>query len=310
MALGTAMAAAGAACAQSPAPPTVFDLNFGKTPMTAQWSGSMALKNDGEKPLRVQQVLTSCRCVSAEVTNAPIPPGETAEVTITLDLQGLAGHIEQEADLYLEGGQTKEVIIRVQGDIIPAIQWSASSLDFNGLAPGETRAQIISITAADQRPLNVSPHAIPGFRLVSRPTATGAEVAVEAHERELPFRIPAGAESLICDITGDPSLHPQLPVSWSRAVPAKVTPEYLLFTAGGAQTQVIRLQRSPDRPWALKALKIDPKAFQARVLQDRGTEVQVEVTRLPGAGEHGVWPLSISISDPFVGDILVPVRTN
>lgn len=276
--------------------------------MTKEWSGSLGLRNDGEQPLRVQQILTSCRCVSVEAPSAPIPPGETEEIVLHLDLQGLAGKFDQSADLYLEGGATPEVVIRVHGELIPEVEWPTTEAEFSDLAPGGKASKTLAVTTFDRHPIHLVPRPAAGFQVSSTPTATGADVTILAKESELPKGRLGDQDVIRFDCVDRPLLHPSLAVSWTRLCPAVIKPTFLLFQGSELREQVIEVQRLEGRPWKLRAIVPPTGKVQARVIKDDGKCLQLGVSMLGTPEAPQTVLLKLQIEDPFVRELVVPVR--
>ena len=64
-----------------------FGVVLWKHPATATFT----IKNDGDKPLVISNVTTSCGCTVADWTKTPIAPGATGTVSSTFDAKAL-GH--------------------------------------------------------------------------------------------------------------------------------------------------------------------------------------------------------------------------
>lgn len=66
-----------------------------KNPVTATFQ----IKNNGNKPLVISNVTTSCGCTDAQWTQTPIAPGATGTVTSTFDAMAL-GHFQKSVGVY------------------------------------------------------------------------------------------------------------------------------------------------------------------------------------------------------------------
>ena len=62
-------------------PETSF--TFGDFPWQEAQTHSFEVKNTGNKPLMIQDVITSCGCITVDFTKEPVQPGGTAMVTVT-----------------------------------------------------------------------------------------------------------------------------------------------------------------------------------------------------------------------------------
>jgi hypothetical protein len=79
---------------------------------------SYTVRNSGSQPLKISKVYTSCDCTKATIEREVIPPGETAELKVTMDpaLLNLYGKIRR--DIILETNDprqpTAKAIFRVE----------------------------------------------------------------------------------------------------------------------------------------------------------------------------------------------------
>lgn len=73
-------------CSQAPAlvvAPTTYD--FGDISAAEPVQGRLELRNEGDAPLMITGLSTSCGCTTAEVGEEAIPPGQGTELTVTFN---------------------------------------------------------------------------------------------------------------------------------------------------------------------------------------------------------------------------------
>ena len=88
-----------------------FGIVLWKHPVTATFQ----VKNDGDKPLVISNVTTSCGCTVANWTQTPIAPGETGTVSSTFDAKAL-GHFHKSVGVYCNA-ETKPVYLWLSGEV-------------------------------------------------------------------------------------------------------------------------------------------------------------------------------------------------
>ena len=76
------------------------------------------LKNTGDKPVAISAVNTWCGCMVARYTKRAVRPGETAEVTVTLDPDHKQGNFVKQVVLLLNDG-SQYVRLWVKANISP-----------------------------------------------------------------------------------------------------------------------------------------------------------------------------------------------
>lgn len=94
--------------------------NFGTFPEKKVQSVVFYFTNDGDKPLVIQQVMTTCGCTTPDYTKTPIEPGKRGQIKVTYNGKGKPkGHFQklisvrtnaknQWTRIYIEGDMTIE----------------------------------------------------------------------------------------------------------------------------------------------------------------------------------------------------------
>lgn len=99
-------------------PKATFDKNtheFGvvlwKNPATATFT----VKNDGDKPLVITNVTTSCGCTVADWTKTPIAPGASGVITSTFDAKAL-GRFQKSVGVYCNASDLP-IYLKLRGEV-------------------------------------------------------------------------------------------------------------------------------------------------------------------------------------------------
>jgi hypothetical protein len=85
-----------AASAQPVAILPITTHDFGRVPAGQALVAHFPLKNDGRRRLIVRQRTSSCECVSGDQETVVLQPGESSEITATLDTETLNGGYQME----------------------------------------------------------------------------------------------------------------------------------------------------------------------------------------------------------------------
>lgn len=116
-----------------------------KNPVTATFT----VKNEGNKPLVISKVTTSCACTVADWTKTPIAPGQTGVITSTFDSKAL-GRFQKSVGIY-SNASTKPIYLSLRGEVtadpknytvthpfqIGAIRLDKEALEFDDANKGE-----------------------------------------------------------------------------------------------------------------------------------------------------------------------------
>ena len=78
-------------------------------------TATFTIKNDGDKPLVISNVTTSCGCTVADWTKTPIAPGATGTVSSTFDAKAL-GHFYKDIGVYCNAAD-RPIYLMIQGEV-------------------------------------------------------------------------------------------------------------------------------------------------------------------------------------------------
>lgn len=81
-------------------------------------SHTFELKNTGDKPLVILQVVTSCGCTRPEFPTKPIKPGKTAKIKVTFNPAGRSGAFMKPVKVKTSGDEGRTTLT-IRGTIIP-----------------------------------------------------------------------------------------------------------------------------------------------------------------------------------------------
>ena len=111
--LWTAFCLTGMAQAKATFDKEVHDLGvvLWKHPATATFT----IKNEGDKPLVISNVTTSCGCTDAEWTKTPIAPGATGKITSTFDAKAL-GRFQKSVGVYCNASD-RPIYLTLRGEV-------------------------------------------------------------------------------------------------------------------------------------------------------------------------------------------------
>jgi hypothetical protein len=96
--------------------PAVHD--FGVVTEGVSLSHRFTVANEGNVPLSVVRVRTSCGCTASQLDKTELAPGETAQLTVTYDTLNRPGAFTKTVHLFTDTSKT-ETVITVNGTVIP-----------------------------------------------------------------------------------------------------------------------------------------------------------------------------------------------
>ena len=126
---------------------------------------SINFKNEGDEPLEVLSVETSCGCLrSSGETGTVVPPGHSGKIGVTMHLPLLCDKVRQSLMLRFVGGPERFVRIEVEAEVRPPL-----SLVDNYLRPGKDGSvQLVFKGSADLRPKSLQVRPVYGVASVNK----------------------------------------------------------------------------------------------------------------------------------------------
>lgn len=90
--------------------------DFGKIKAGNLYTVEIKVTNTGNKPLLLTKVDVSCNCITVDYPKAPILPGKTITLKVTLDAKESVGHIMK--SIYINSNaENKLEVIHIQAQI-------------------------------------------------------------------------------------------------------------------------------------------------------------------------------------------------
>jgi hypothetical protein len=117
-ALASGLAAAVAAAGEGPRlviDPESWD--FGRTLKNRVLEKRFTIKNVGDAPLVVERITTTCGCAAALLDDKTLDPGESAQLKVTFQTQGLEGRVERKVLLRSNDRQRDPLEIKLQASV-------------------------------------------------------------------------------------------------------------------------------------------------------------------------------------------------
>lgn len=187
---------AAAGLAGSGQPKAVFKAvahDFGQVKQGDVVSHEFVFKNEGDAPLVVEKVETTCGCTAALVSEKTIGPGKEGRIKATFDTRGYSGRLSRYLYVVSNDAENPRRELSVSADIqVPPsarIDIDRYNVDMGIVLEGEAPAAKIVIRSSGQRELKVEmAHENVKFFSGGRPLASPLYLPVgESREVELRF---------------------------------------------------------------------------------------------------------------------------
>ena len=188
------------AAAQAKKPKAVFKAtthDFGKVKQGDVVSHDFTFRNDGDAPLVVDRIETTCGCTAALVSEKKIAPGKDGKIKTTFDTRGYSGRLSRYLYLISNDAENprRELSVTVDIEVPPSarIDIDRYNVDMGLVLEGEAPTAKIVIKSAGERELKVEvAHENVTFFSGGKPLASPFFLPV-GESREVEVRFPAQA---------------------------------------------------------------------------------------------------------------------
>src|SRR3989304_959639 len=132
---------------------SVFD--FGSLDTQTKASHVFRIRNAGTATLKISKGETSCKCVVGDLDRTEIPPGETADITITLETNQRLGQFRETATFFSNDPLHPRFDLEVSGQIKAKVWAVPAELIFNQITADEPATRQIRLLCYQEEPWQV-----------------------------------------------------------------------------------------------------------------------------------------------------------
>lgn len=112
-------------------------------------------RNEGDEPLVIDNVKSSCSCTATLVTNKEIPPGESGSVEAVFDSARFRGRIHKTIFVFSNDPQQPSSQFLLEGEVALALQAVPAQLNFGTLHAGEESQQRLVVKNISSKTLRL-----------------------------------------------------------------------------------------------------------------------------------------------------------
>jgi hypothetical protein len=129
---------------------------FGAMQRGTTKSHEFAVRNVGQSPLTLSVGSTTCKCTVGDVSNAPIPPGESVKVKLEWSALVNPGPFRQTATISSNDPLVSRFELSVEGEVTEATGIDPPDFVFDKVAAGDTKSADVYLMAFVEDELQVS----------------------------------------------------------------------------------------------------------------------------------------------------------
>lgn len=130
--------------------------NFGSISEGTKVDHVFTLTNEGDTPLTILQVTSSCGCTAATVSSKTIQPKGTGEIKSTFNSSNFSGNIHKTISVQTNDPKTPTVTLTMKGTVTTTIQLNPKQLNFGQVKPNTPTTLPLTITNMGQKTLKIT----------------------------------------------------------------------------------------------------------------------------------------------------------
>ena len=113
-------------------------------------------RNDGDAPLVIDRVKSSCGCTAVLAADKTVPPGQSSALTARFDSGRFRGNVQKLIYLYSNDPARPMVQLKVKANVIPILDIEPATASFGIINSDETPSMELTVTNRGEVPLRIT----------------------------------------------------------------------------------------------------------------------------------------------------------
>lgn len=324
-ALTAALLAAGAASAAPAISVMPPEIDFGRVEQQEAHSGEFVIRNQGDQPLKILDVSTSCGCTAASPGKAELAPGESTKLEITFNSKDFQGPQHKTVTIRTNDPARPVVEVTVLADVHSALMITppTKSITFGNVLFGQGGDQELYLSSDDVDNLQITPKSFPDnlFEMSVVPGKDDRQKVLKIHLRD---DAPVGPFREVVALSTNVPDHPTVEIETSGIVTAAVDlqPTDLNFRYAAPNMtlrHVFKLVSRQDKDVKVTSADIDLPGFKVvsikhsdstktSLIEVVGQPLPTDDERVVAAKGRMIGTLTVHTDDPAVPQLTATVK--
>jgi len=129
--------------------------DFGMVMQGVKVEHQFTFRNDGDEPLLIDKVKSSCSCTASLVSSKEIPPGESGTIQAVFDSTRFRGRIHKTIYLYSNDPHRPTSEFLLEGEVAVPLQMIPSLLNFGVVGENEKKELALRVKNASNQPVQI-----------------------------------------------------------------------------------------------------------------------------------------------------------
>ena len=130
--------------------------NFGTISEGKKVDHVFQLTNEGDSPVTILQVTSSCGCTAATISSKTIQPNGTGEIKSTFNSTNFNGNINKTISVQTNDPKTPTVTLTMKGTVTTTVQLNPRQLNFGQVKVEAPTTLALNIANRGQKPLKIT----------------------------------------------------------------------------------------------------------------------------------------------------------
>ena len=268
------------------------DYDFGEVEAGDEVEHTFVFENTGDDLLSIKEVLTSCGCTGALVTEKEVPPGGVGKITATFHAKGFQGAVKKGLTVESNDPENRLVRLTIRGNVVSEVAVEPRYLDWGILQPGDSpRPKKLNIRFLKGRGLRLEKiqSESPSVVLTKKSEDENRAVYAVALAEDLPSGRFTGRITIRSNSERVPEVH--VPFQGQVQGNIKVIPHILSLgriTPGKVLTRHLKVSKTGKQGFTVQQVKATTEAIATEIREEKeGERYQIRVTYTPGSEAQG-----------------------
>ncbi len=111
------------------------------------------LKNNGDAPLTIGQVSTSCGCTVADISSRTVAPGKSAEIRVSFNSTNFSGIVSKNVLVQTNDPKMPVYTLTVKGTVFEEIEVTPKQLNLGEIKIGTRKDALIKVANKGKKPV-------------------------------------------------------------------------------------------------------------------------------------------------------------
>lgn len=108
-------------------------VDFGKVRPGQELTTSIVVANNGNTPLLVERIKTSCGCTKASISSSSIPPQSFADLQLVFAVPNVRGPMKKYVSLYSNDSASPEYVLEINASVTPTAALEPNPMNFGSV---------------------------------------------------------------------------------------------------------------------------------------------------------------------------------